>query len=193
MRTGEGGSQLMALTIGSRIAHYDVTALIGEGGMGRVYQATDTKLYHQHASRWMVGSQTARGCRSALRWLAVLSLLIAIPSDGIAQSAEEAPARTVWGDPDLQGTWDNRTITPLERPSQFADAETLTAAEAARYEASTAERRVDDRYYWDRGTRVVEDRRTSLIIDPPDGRVPPLTRAGQHEVRGRSHAGHGRS
>ena len=85
----------------------------------------------------------------------------------------------MWGDPDLQGTWDNRTITPLERPSQFADAETLTAAEAARYEASTAERRVDDRYYWDRGTRVVEDRRTSLIIDPPDGRVPPLTRAGQ--------------
>ncbi len=34
----------MALTVGSRIAHYDVTALIGEGGMGQVYQATDTKL-----------------------------------------------------------------------------------------------------------------------------------------------------
>ena len=39
----------MALAIGSRIAHYDVTALIGEGGMGRVYQATDTKLNRQVA------------------------------------------------------------------------------------------------------------------------------------------------
>ena len=34
----------MALTVGSRLGHYDVTALIGEGGMGQVYQATDTKL-----------------------------------------------------------------------------------------------------------------------------------------------------
>ena len=39
----------MALTVGSRIAHYDVTALIGEGGMGQVYQATDTKLNRQVA------------------------------------------------------------------------------------------------------------------------------------------------
>ncbi len=39
----------MALKIGSRIAHYDVTALIGEGGMGQVYQATDTKLNRQVA------------------------------------------------------------------------------------------------------------------------------------------------
>ena len=39
--------QLMALTVGSRLGHYDVTALIGEGGMGQVYQATDTKLNRQ--------------------------------------------------------------------------------------------------------------------------------------------------
>ncbi len=39
----------MALAVGSRIAHYDVTALIGEGGMGQVYQATDTKLNRQVA------------------------------------------------------------------------------------------------------------------------------------------------
>ncbi len=39
----------MALEIGSRLAHYDVTALIGEGGMGQVYQATDTKLNRQVA------------------------------------------------------------------------------------------------------------------------------------------------
>ena len=81
--------------------------------------------------------------------------------------------------PDLQGIWDNRTITPLERPRQFAGQETLTAAEAAAYEARTAEQRVGDRYYWDRGTRTVADRRTALITDPADGRVPPLTPAGR--------------
>ncbi len=47
----ESGSlvQLMPLTVGSRLGHYDVTALIGEGGMGQVYQATDTKLNRQVA------------------------------------------------------------------------------------------------------------------------------------------------
>ncbi len=51
MMAAESGSllQLMPLTVGSRIAHYDVTALIGEGGMGQVYQATDTKLKRQVA------------------------------------------------------------------------------------------------------------------------------------------------
>ncbi len=39
----------MALDVGSRLGHYDVTALIGEGGMGQVYQATDTKLNRQVA------------------------------------------------------------------------------------------------------------------------------------------------
>ena len=44
--------QPMALTVGSRLGHYDVTALIGEGGMGQVYQATDTKLNRQVALRF---------------------------------------------------------------------------------------------------------------------------------------------
>ena len=43
----------MALEIGSRIAHYDVTALIGEGGMGQVYQATDTKLNSRVPAAWV--------------------------------------------------------------------------------------------------------------------------------------------
>ena len=117
---------------------------------------------------------------------AVVAVALAAPRLAAAQAQATAdvptPLRTAWGDPDLQGTWDNRTITPLERPPQFADTETLTAEEAARYEASIAERRVDDRYYWNRGTRVVGDRRTSLIVDPPNGRVPSLTRAGQRRL-----------
>ena len=103
------------------------------------------------------------------------------PATASAQARGDVP-RTPWGDPDLQGIWDNRTITPLERPREFAQKATLTAAEAAAYEALTAERRVNDRYYWDRGTTTVGDRRTALITDPADGRLPPLTPEGQRRV-----------
>ena len=112
-------------------------------------------------------------------WLA--SLVVIVPALASAQAVADVP-RTPWGDPDVQGVWDNRTITPLERPREFAGQATLTAAEAAVYEALTAERRVNDRYYWDRGTKTVEDRRTALIVDPADGRVPALTPEGQQRV-----------
>lgn len=103
------------------------------------------------------------------------------PAMASAQASGDIP-RTPWGDPDLQGIWDNRTITPLERPREFAQKAMLTAAEAAAYGALTTERRVNDRYYWDRGTTTVEDRRTALITDPADGRLPPLTPEGQRRV-----------
>ena len=110
----------------------------------------------------------------------LVTVVLLLPLSSAAQvTGDSGVPRTPWGVPDLQGIWDNRTITPLERPRQFAGLETLTAAEAAAYEARTAEQRVGDRYYWDRGTRTVADRRTALITDPADGRVPPLTPAGQ--------------
>src|SRR6476619_7272502 len=95
--------------------------------------------------------------------------------------------KTPWGDPDLQGTWSNQTITPLERPAQFKDKPLLTEAEAAAYEKQLVEAGdVDNRtpgtvqdvnlaynqVCWDRGNKIVADRRTSLIVDPPDGRIP---------------------
>ena len=94
--------------------------------------------------------------------------------------------RTPDGKPDLQGIWDFRTITPLERPNQFAGKETLSAEEAAALEQRNAETRVDraprtgdpgtyNQFWFDFGTRVVDDKRTSLIVDPADGRLPPLT------------------
>ena len=110
----------------------------------------------------------------------LVTVVLLLPLSSAAQvTGDSGVPRTPWGVPDLQGIWDNRTITPLERPRQFAGQETLTAAEAAAYEARTAEQRVGDRYYWDRGTMTVADRRTALITDPADGRVPPLTPAGQ--------------
>src|SRR3984957_16837552 len=107
------------------------------------------------------------------------------------------PPHTADGQPDLQGVWTNSTLTPLERPAELAGKEFLTQQEAADYVKRTlqqvsSERRdggaqVDvgrsyNEFWRDRGNNLVADRRTSLIVDPPDGRVPPLTPAAQARV-----------
>ncbi len=122
---------------------------------------------------------------------ATLFVLALIPLHG--QTARQA-FKTPWGDPDLQGTWSNQTLTPLERPAEFAGKPVLTEAEAAAYEKRlVAAGNVDNRQpgtvqdvnlaynqvWWDRGNKIVADRRTSLIVDPPDGKIPPLTPAAQ--------------
>ena len=91
--------------------------------------------------------------------------------------------RTAWGAPDLQGVWDYRTMTPLERPREFGNKATLTAEEAAAYEQEQGAR-LDDydlspsvhaKWWLDYGREMTDDRRTSLIVDPPDGRIPATT------------------
>ncbi len=103
--------------------------------------------------------------------------------------------RTPWGEPDLQGIWTDTTATPLERPAQFAGQEFFTDEERAELdEQRAALRRFDTRS--EAGTPLdvagaynavyqsvkKTGRRTSLIVDPPDGRVPPLTAAGRRRV-----------
>ena len=114
-----------------------------------------------------------------------------------SEAAKAAPAntsgelRTPWGHPDLQGIWTNSTITPLERPARFSGREFLTEDEARALDEAAAvlgDQRpsnvsadVDaayNQFWWDRGKTVVT-RRTSLIVDPPDGRLPPLTPDGE--------------
>jgi len=99
--------------------------------------------------------------------------------------------RTPWGDPDLAGVWDYRTITPLERPQNMAGRAQLTDEEVARLEGQAAKNLdeppdentpanlVHAPYMTDRGRKVLDDRRTSLIIDPADGKVPALTAEAQ--------------
>ena len=132
---------------------------------------------HHHVARLIRPAVTA----------AALALLASAPAS--AQSF-----KTPWGDPDLQGTWTNQTLTPLERPAEFAGKPVLTEAEAEAYVARLrnqnnadirtpgTRRDVTVAYndaWWDRGERIVADRRTSLIVEPADGKVPPLTAEGQ--------------
>jgi len=93
-------------------------------------------------------------------------------------------ARTPDGQPDLQGVWTNATITPFERPPALHDKAFLTEADAEVLERQAASRREEDgppragdvgsynQFWFDSGERVVSTRRTSLVVDPPDGRVP---------------------
>ena len=118
----------------------------------------------------------------------VTSLIVATSLTVLAQQKPGPwkPLRTAWGDPDLQGTWTNETITPFERPAALAGKPFLTPAEAAQLEARAARQRdtADDaparagdvgsynQAWFDSGTRVVSTLQSSLVIDPPDGRVP---------------------
>ena len=119
--------------------------------------------------------------------MAILSVMAA-PS--LLAQASDMP-RTEYGQPDLQGTYTFRTLTPLNRPRELADKATLTAEEAAEWEAFENERQNRDliidsvggagyppgvisynEFWYERGVETIADRRTSLVYDPPNGRVP---------------------
>ena len=135
-----------------------------------------------------------------------LTMIVAGVSLAVATLVAQAPARpshprTPWGDPDLQGLWTNATITPFERPANLGGKPVLTEQEAAEFEKQTLEARDADnrgggtdadlgraynQFWYDRGTKVVGTRRTSLVVDPPDGRVPPLTPDAQQRADARA-------
>ena len=145
----------------------------------------------------------------------ILAALALTPVAGQNLEDTSTLPRTVDGHPDLQGIWDFRTITPLERPEELAGKEFLTVEEAALFERDTlarrdAERRDEDpsregfvngapvtadlaraynQFWFDRGTSVLEDKRTSLIVDPPDGRIPARTDDGDRRAAMRRAAG----
>jgi hypothetical protein len=139
-----------------------------------------------------------RSCLAA----ALAGLLLVVPTaiPAAAQSARAAkPPRTPWGAPDLQGRWTNDTFTPLQRPAQFADKEFFTPEEAAELQQRLTaddvdplaanvlvdpqrlrQRREDIHYdnnLWlrEQTPKGLASLRTSLIVDPPNGRIPPLT------------------
>jgi|TARA_Y100000310_G_scaffold238800_1_gene242321 hypothetical protein len=119
-----------------------------------------------------------------------LALAFTLPQVAWSEPKSFEPNRKAWGHPDIEGLWDFRNLTPLERPAAFADKATLTPEEAEAFrklvlqavdvDNRTGEATVDvegayNSFWWDWGTELREDLRTSLIIDPPNGRLPDIT------------------
>jgi len=117
---------------------------------------------------------------------------------GIPPAKTSSVPRTADGRPDLQGTWDFAQLTPLERPGEFAGKDTISDEEAEQFArqrietthkdrrdggaAADVERAYND-FWWDFGTRIATQ--PSLVVDPPDGRIPALTPAAQERLEKR--------
>lgn len=138
-----------------------------------------------------------------VRVLAILITFFSVTlGSAIAQPtvppAETPVPRMPDGRPDLQGIWDFSSLTPLQRPAALAGKEFLTDEEVSSLEAEAAAQvdrppRAGDpgsynRFWFDQGTRVTQTRRTSLIVDPPDGRLPAYAPAGKDRMASREEA-----
>ncbi len=136
---------------------------------------------------------------------------VLVPESATAQSGDRTmPMRTPDGQPDVSGIFTFRTLTPFQRPRQFEGKETLTAEEAAAFEASERTRQNRDlfdpetgapnagyqpreaggvlsynEFWYERGIELTSDKRTSLIVDPHDGRLPPQTETARVAARER--------
>ena len=136
---------------------------------------------------------------------AVAVALAAVALAPLSATGQQTAPRTPWGHPDLQGTYTNKTITPLQRPAELADRAELTAEEVANLEREVLDRNAEllarpvrrtevtesvdvgadgapgfyNNFWLDRG--VTSTGRTSIIVDPPDGRLPPLTPEAQQD------------
>jgi len=144
-------------------------------------------------------------CLAAI--VSVLAVVTVVPN-AFGQSGKYSPPRTADGKPDLQGTFTFATITPLQRPAEFANKATLTPEEAAKFERSENDRLNRDLYtpekgqpsagyppqsqggvlsyndfWYERGDKLTHDLRTSLIVDPPDGRIPFTAEARQRSAQ----------
>ena len=136
-----------------------------------------------------------KGLLASIGGLATVIALMSwsVPLSGQDRAARKkwTPSKTSWGDPDIQGQWNSQTSTPLERPLTGAragkevlsdeEAETLEREERASFDAApqAGDPGTYNAFWRDEGKGLT---RTSLIIDPPDGRIPPLTPEAEKRV-----------
>ena len=150
-----------------------------------------------------------RGLLTSLGALAVVIATVSMVTVSVAGQAPTATAkattaktwtaRTSWGEPDLQGTWNFATTTPLERPSDFSGKEVLSEEEVEELDVKLRTRQDSapppgdtgtyNQFWWDRGKSIG---RTSLIVDPADGKLPPLSAEGQKRAAVLAEARRGR-
>src|SRR4029077_5518151 len=122
-----------------------------------------------------------------------------------SRSAAQSTPRTSWGAADLQGTWSNTTVVPFERPKDFGNREFMTDAEYKKAQDALLKRDAlpgrdsresngkdirgtekdvarayNEHWFGDKPTEV--GRRTSMIVDPPDGRMPAFTPEAQARI-----------
>src|SRR5947209_11210779 len=150
-------------------------------------------------------SQINRRCPS---WIFSLALAMSVlslspvaaqaPATAPKTAAKAKPAtakrvvlKTPWGEPDLQGVWNDATSTPLQRPNSVGEKDILTDEEAGEFQkelenelsrdsrdgvgtAADVGRAYNEHWMDSRHLKITPDHRTSLIIDPPDGRIPPF-------------------
>jgi len=159
-------------------------------------------------------ARAGMSCRSPLCTMAALIALCLPPAGLLGQAPistaktpaagkNRTPPRTPDGQPDMQGVWATDSLTPLERPPEFAGKEFLTEQEAAEYERRTLAQVNSDRrdggaeadlrrnyneFWRERPTKVAAGRRTSIIVDPPDGKIPPFTSEARRRMDARAGA-----
>src|SRR5262245_36339529 len=167
------------------------------------------KLFATSSTPFWLASRTERAdytsvtrtsaARSAAWFLGLVTGLIVVTTGhaapklaSVGQGGGRTP-RTSWGDPDLQGVWNYATMTPLERSRDLGEKAIFTAEEAAAFERQVLDRQAVTNNtagpdWWDPGTRHLANRRTSLIEDPANGRLPALTPEAQARATARSQA-----
>ena len=156
----------------------------------------------------MEGPMSHRWLVSVGALAVVVAVVSRTPARVVGQTRPSGPTKT-WSAPltpdghvDLEGVWDFSTITPLERPSDMKDKQVFSDEEAAAFEREENRRQNRDlidpqkgggqylpgsvipynEFWYERGDKIVGSKRTSLIVDPPDGRIPPLTTAAQQKA-----------
>ena len=144
--------------------------------------------------------------RRKVEAIGALMIVSAVVAFGVQGDAQQASPKTPWGDPDLQGIWDHKITTPVERPARYANKEFLTDDEVKTVESAAAaqgpvgrgrdvraergsEVDVEGAYnniFSTGGGRYDRSKRTALLIEPPDGKIPPVTDEGRRLRAGRT-------